>query len=105
VAAVYCAFAAVMTPVLGYVIPEVPAVASPDEHRVRRQLQDRAASGDARVPGPVSWMQSLANRYEFARIALARQEAAGGVIPAAVVLRTRAARGRACAGDREEVTL
>jgi heme exporter protein C len=106
VAAVYVCFAAIMTPVLGYVIPKYLPSLHPTNTVFDGSYKTVLLLATLGFLGLYLWMQGLANRYEFARITLARQEAAAAESSRpAVVLRNAPPPGARIAGDREEVTL
>ena len=97
----YVCFAAIMTPVLGYVIPKYLPSLHPTNTVFDGSYKTVLLLATLGFLGLYLWMQGLANRYEFARIALARQEAAAEVSRPTVVLRN----APPAAATREEVTL
>jgi heme exporter protein C len=74
VAAVYILFAAVMTPVLGYVVPKYLPSLHPVNTRFDPSYSAVLLAATAGLLGLYAWMQSLAVRCERARLSLERGE-------------------------------
>ncbi len=74
VGAVYILFAAVMTPVLGYVVPKYLPSLHPVNTGFDRAYSVVLLAATAGLLGLYAWMQNLAVRYERVRLALERED-------------------------------
>lgn len=76
VAAVYILFAAVMTPMLGYVVPKYLPSLHPTDTSFDPAYRTVLLAATAGFLGLYAWMQNLAVRYEGARLLVERDEEA-----------------------------
>jgi heme exporter protein C len=74
VAAVYILFAAVMTPLLGYVIPKYLPSLHPTNTKFDASYHTVIWSTTAGLLGLLAWMQSVAVRYERVRLGIEAAE-------------------------------
>ena len=74
VTAVYVLFAAVMTPVLGYAVPKYMPSLHPTDTKFQADYRTVILMASAGFIGLYVWMQNLADRADFARMALDREE-------------------------------
>lgn len=75
VAAVYLLFAAVMTPMLGYVIPKRLPSLHPTDTKLDAKYHSVIWSGTAGLVGLYFWLQAVGGRYERVRLRLEAREA------------------------------
>ena len=74
VAAVYVLFAGIMTPVLGYAVPKYLPSLHPTDTQFQPEYRVVLLLASAGFIGLYAWMQNLADRADFTRLALDREE-------------------------------